>query len=119
MQAQAMTANDFDQPSEAIIVQGTLTLLSLVIVTHIDHAFESWVQVRHLAHGISYKLTKMAIGGVIAQVNPAVFVRDIETHNWRVPFGQRLAMIFFNKLARQFLVTKMIDVLLAFIIENI
>ena len=52
-------------------------------------------------------------------MKPAIFVWDLEAHNGGMPFGERLAMIFFDELACQFVVAKMLDVLLAFIIENI
>src|SRR5437899_3178776 len=114
-----MATDDLDEGGKTIVIQSTLALLALVIVTYIDHAFEGGVQVCYFAHGIGHELTEMAIDGMIAQVNPAIFVGDIEAHDGGMPFCERLAMIFFDELACQFVVTEMLDVLLAFIIEDV
>ena len=56
---------------------------------------------------------------MIAQAYPAVIVRDVETHHGGMPFGQRVKMVFHDELPGQLLTAKMLDILLAFIIEDI
>ena len=56
---------------------------------------------------------------MVAQVYPAILIRNIEAHNGCMPFCQRMAMIFLDKVASQFLITKVLDIGVTFIIEDI
>jgi hypothetical protein len=92
-QAQAVPADDLDQFAQAVLVEGALAALALVVILEIEDALEVRIEPGHLAHGVGNELAEPAVGRMIAQRLPSEVARKVKTDNRLAAVLQGVGMV--------------------------